>query len=94
MHTSRHIILAAFTSILIEHLGIDAAEITPQAYISDVHVPELQRNEHTSLGADSLDIIEIGMSVETEFGFDLDDDEAAKLHTVQDWISHIASSVA
>lgn len=93
MHTSRHIILAEFTSILIEHLGVEAQAITPQTYISDEHVPELQRGEHASLGADSLDLIEIAMSVETQFGFDLADDEAAKLHTVQDWLSHIEAAV-
>lgn len=43
-----------------------------------------------SLGADSLDQIEIVMAIEDEFGIQIDDDEAEKIQTVQQAIDYVA----
>lgn len=64
------------TTILIEHLGCNPEEVTPDAGLN-------------SLGADSLDLVEITMAVEEEFGIDIPDEVAERLLTVQDWINHI-----
>jgi acyl carrier protein len=41
------------------------------------------------LDADSLDVFEIVMDLETEFGIEIDDDAAAKFATVGDLINHV-----
>jgi acyl carrier protein len=56
--------------IITEHLGVDAAKVTPVATFDD-------------LGADSLDRVELLMACEEEFGCDISDDEAEKVGTVQ-----------
>lgn len=53
-------IVAADTServrkLLVEHLGVEAAKVTPEATLDD-------------LGADSLDVVELEMALEEEFG--------------------------
>jgi len=70
-------IIRKFTTILIEHLGCNPEQVTPDAGLN-------------SLGADSLDLVEITMAVEEEFGINIPDEEAEKLLTVQDWINHIS----
>lgn len=54
--------------------------------------PEGIKPEHklyADLMCDSLDIIEIMMALEEEFGIRIDDDEFMKLATVQQVIDHI-----
>ncbi|HLW73346.1 MAG TPA: acyl carrier protein [Candidatus Babeliales bacterium] len=63
-------------AIIAEKLHIDAANINPQATLLD-------------LGADSLDMVDIVMKVEEEFGIEINDEDAEKLHTVQDFISYV-----
>jgi acyl carrier protein len=58
--------------ILIDQLHIQRAQITPEARI----IADLQ--------ADSLDMVEIAMKAEEEFGLTLPDDEAEKIVTVDD----------
>lgn len=41
------------------------------------------------LGADSLDVVDLVMAIEEEFGIVISDDEIAKLVTVQDAIDHV-----
>ena len=56
--------------IVVERLGVDPSEITPQAhFIND-------------LGADSLDTVELVMALEEEFGVEIPDEEAEKITTV------------
>lgn len=43
--------------LLIEHLGVDAEKVTDDAIVTD------------DLGADSLDLVEVEMAIEDEFGF-------------------------
>jgi len=64
------------TSIIAEKLHIDAANVTPQSTLQD-------------LGADSLDMVDIVMKVEEEFGIEINDEDAEKLHNVQDVINYV-----
>ncbi|MBK27368.1 MAG: acyl carrier protein [Verrucomicrobiota bacterium] len=58
--------------IIVEQLGVNADQINPEAkFIED-------------LGADSLDIVELVMALEEEFGTEIPDEEAEKLQTVGD----------
>jgi acyl carrier protein len=63
-------------SIIAEKLHVDVATINPQATLQD-------------LGADSLDMVDIVMKVEEEFGIEINDEDAEKLHTVQDFINYV-----
>lgn len=57
--------------IIVEQLGVDEAEIRPNASFSD------------DLGADSLDNVELIMALEEEFDTEIADDEAEIMTTVQ-----------
>lgn len=64
-------------SLITEHLDVPLEKITPQAkFVED-------------LGADSLDIVEMMMSLEEAFGIDIPDEEAEKLKTVQDVLGYL-----
>jgi acyl carrier protein len=43
------------------------------------------------LGADSLDIVELVMKMEEEFGIEIPDEEAEKIKTVNDVVAYIAA---
>ena len=64
-------------SIIVEQLGVDEEEVTPDASFVD------------DLGADSLDTVELVMAFEEAFDVEIPDDEAEKIRTVQDAISYI-----
>ena len=57
--------------IVVEHLGVEADKVTQEASFID------------DLGADSLDIVELVMAFEEEFGVEIPDDAAEKITTVQ-----------
>lgn len=60
-----------------KQLGASANAIVPEAtFIED-------------LGADSLDIVELIMALEEEFGLDIPDSEAESIRTVQSAVDHI-----
>ena len=63
--------------IIVEQLGVDEAEVTMEASITD------------DLGADSLDQVELVMAFETEFNIDIPDEEAEKIKTVGDAVKKI-----
>ena len=63
--------------IIIDQLGVDEAEVTPEAKFID------------DLGADSLDTVELVMALEEEFGIEIPDEDAEKITTVRDAISYI-----
>jgi acyl carrier protein len=63
--------------IVIEHLGVEAEKVTEEASFID------------DLGADSLDIVELVMAFEEEFGVEIPDDAAEKIATVNDAIAYI-----
>ena len=64
-------------SIIVEQLGVDEEEVTPDASFVD------------DLGADSLDTVELVMAFEEEFEIEIPDEEAEKIATVGDAISYI-----
>jgi len=65
--------------IIVDKLGVDRSEATPEAVFVD------------DLGADSLDLVELIMAMEEEFGMEIADEDAEKLRTVQDVISFVSS---
>jgi len=68
--------------IIVDKLGVDRSEVTPEAVFID------------DLGADSLDLVELIMAMEEEFGMEIADEDAEKLRTVQDVISFISAGPA
>ena len=65
--------------IIVEQLGVEEDEVTPQAkFIED-------------LGADSLDTVELVMALEEEFETEIPDEEAEKITTVQQAIDYVKS---
>jgi len=64
-------------AIIKEQLGVGEAEIKPEAgFVED-------------LGADSLDLVELVMAMEEEFGIEIPDEDAEKIRTVADAISYV-----
>jgi acyl carrier protein len=64
-------------SIIVEQLGVDADEVTSAASFTD------------DLGADSLDIVELVMAFEEEFGIEIPDEAAEKISKVQEAVDYI-----
>ena len=64
-------------SIIVEQLGVDEEEVTPDASFVD------------DLGADSLDTVELVMELEEEFDINIPDDAAEKIQTVGQAIKFI-----
>ena len=67
-------------AILTEQLNIDESEIVPEASFID------------DLGADSLDIVELIMSMEEEFGLEIPEDEVESLSTVGAAVEYIKAN--
>jgi acyl carrier protein len=68
--------------IVVEQLGVDEEEVVPSANFVD------------DLGADSLDLVELVMSLEEEFSkegqkVEIPDEDAEKIATVQDAVDYI-----
>ncbi len=65
--------------IIAESLGVKKSEVVSAASFID------------DLNADSLDIVELVMTIEKEFDIEIPDDEAEKIRTVQDAVDYIVS---
>ena len=66
--------------ILAEQLDADIDSITLETDIQD------------DLGADSLDVVEMLMSIEDEFGVEIPDEEVENLHTIGDVVNYISKN--
>jgi acyl carrier protein len=69
-------------NIVAEQLGVDLAEVTPDARILD------------DLGADSLDVVEMVMSIEEAFDIEVPDQDVEELRTVADVERYVTRAVA
>ena len=65
--------------IIAEKLSVDMEEVVPEASFVD------------DLGADSLDLVELIMSMEEEFDVEISDEDAEKITTVKDAYDYVAS---
>jgi acyl carrier protein len=72
-------VLDKIKEIVAEQLDVSQEEVTEEASFVD------------DLGADSLDLTELIMAMEDEFGLEIDDEEAQELRTVRDVIKYIES---
>ena len=71
---------AKVKEIIVQQLGVDAEKVTPEASFVD------------DLGADSLDVVELVMAFEEEFGVEIPDDAAETIVTVGDAVKFLSKS--
>lgn len=64
-------------AIIVEQLGVDESKVTPEAHFRE------------DLGADSLDLVELIMAFEDEFGSEISDEEAQEITTVGEAVAYI-----
>jgi acyl carrier protein len=69
-------------NIVAEQLGVDASEVRPDASILD------------DLGADSLDVVEMVMSLEEAFDIEVPDSDVEEMRTVSDIERYVTGAVA
>ena len=67
--------------LISEQLEIDEKEITIKSSFQD------------DLNADSLDVVELIMSIEDEFGIEIPDEDAEKISTVEDAVGYIQEQI-
>ncbi len=67
--------------IIAEKLNVSEDQVKPEASFVD------------DLGADSLDLVELVMAMEEEFGMEISDEEAEKLRTVGDVLNYVKERV-
>ena len=72
--------LEKIQELVAEGLGVEAEKVVPQASFKD------------DLGADSLDLFELVMSFEEEFGVEIPTEELEKMNTVQDVMDYIEAN--
>jgi acyl carrier protein len=65
--------------VIVEQLGVDPERVKIEASFID------------DLGADSLDIVELVMAMEEEFGIEIPDEDAEKLKTVGDVSNYLSA---
>lgn len=74
-------IFARIKAIVVDQLGIDDAEVVLDASFID------------DLGADSLEIVELIMALEEEFGIAIPDEDVEKIRTVGHAVEYIKENV-
>lgn len=70
-------IASKVTEIIVEQLSVNADQVKPEAKFTE------------DLGADSLDVVELVMAFEEEFGIEVPDEDAEKLQKVGDVLDYI-----
>ncbi len=79
MAASREEIYERVKEVLSDNLGIDEAEVTEEASFAE------------DLDADSLDLVELIMELEDQFGIKISDDDAQKILTVAQAVDYVFS---
>ncbi len=72
---------AKVKEIIVEQLGVEEDEVTPEASFID------------DLGADSLDTVELVMAFEEAFDIEIPDEDAEKIATVKDAVDYVTSKL-
>ena len=67
--------------LIIEHLELDPADVVPEAHFID------------DLGISSMDLWELVLVMEDEFGLEVPDEDLEKIGTIQDAINFITTHV-
>jgi acyl carrier protein len=73
----REEILNKIQEITADRLGVDASDVTPEASFRE------------DLEADSLDLVELIMELEEQFGMEIPDEEAEKITTVEEAVDYV-----
>ncbi len=74
-------VLERITKIVVDRLEVEESEVTLEASFKE------------DLGADSLDVVELVMELEDEFGMEISDEDAEKISTVGDAVNYIKSNM-
>lgn len=74
-------ILAKVKEVIVDQLSVEEDDVTPDASFFD------------DLGADSLDIVELVMALEDQFGISIPDEDAESIKTVGDAVDYIAANM-
>jgi acyl carrier protein len=64
-------------TLVVEHLGVEVRSLAPEANLLD------------DLGADSLDVVELVMAIEAEFGVAVPDEEVENIRTIGDIVAYL-----
>ena len=78
----REEILAKIQEITADRLGVDESDVTPEASFRE------------DLEADSLDLVELIMELEEQFGMEIPDEEAEKITTVEEAVDYVVEHQA
>ena len=77
MGLDREEILNKIQEITADRLGVDESDVTPDASFRE------------DLEADSLDLVELIMELEEQFGMEIPDEEAEKITTVEEAVDYV-----
>jgi acyl carrier protein len=73
----REEVLGKIQEITADRLGVDEGDVTPEASFRE------------DLEADSLDLVELIMELEEQFGMEIPDEEAEKITTVDEAVEYV-----